>query len=77
MIHEKVVKRDDGFSIKIYVQVHFSDGRLVYIHYFSTKKKGQRRFRGINEDGGMFPKHYPTNEEIHQAKLELWEKLKP
>ncbi len=79
MLHEKILKRDDGSIVKI--AIRFSSDRFFgeYGGYMTTVRTCARRLDmdGRNEYEVKKQLEHVTKEEILQAKLELWEKMKP
>ncbi len=78
MLHEKIFKRDDKSRVKI--TIRFSSDPLFedyggYTTNVHTCVKGKRAW--IREYGIKQRLEHVTKEEILQAKLELWEKMKP
>lgn len=73
MQYEKIITRSDGGRIKIIVWLSISDfeSNFKYTHFFSHCEPNKRKFQGyLNE------KYVPTKEEIHYAKIELWQKIR-
>lgn len=71
MKHEKIIKRDNGDRVKISVSIYVESfgNDFKYNYGVDICPAGRRKFTyGYGE---------ATPEEIHQAKLELWEKIKP
>ncbi len=95
MLHEKILKRDDGSRVKILVDfcvVNFSDTGFKFFSDVRTCAKGKRTFNVLNFDDYEYRAltikerqefyvqrqlEHVTKEELLQAKLELWEKMKP
>ena len=92
MIHEKVIKREDGKQVKLRLSLYMVYDKIVYKCSVYTKDKGKRIFNSVYTDDYMFRKIpvdereafilekqllHVTPEEILAAKLELWEKIKP
>lgn len=93
MKHEKIFKKEDGSKVSITVRVWLDGYRAaVYNIDVSVCDAGKRKFRGISRDDYEYRSlsmpdreramtreylKYVTAEELHAAKLELWEKLKP
>jgi hypothetical protein len=93
MRHEKEIKREDGSAIQIVVNFYDSYGSGVTWRYdlfvkAPRKKKWVSPFMdsysyrslSIEERRECRMKeilNYATQEELHQAALECWEKLKP
>jgi hypothetical protein len=74
MRHEKIIKRPSGVQNKIEVSVYvdnFTDNAPHYNVFVWWRPKGKIVWLRAEID------QLATGEEIHQAKLELWEKLKP
>jgi hypothetical protein len=73
MMHEKIIKREDGTQIKIDVAVytdHLRENICRYNTYISSKGKGKNDWIWDSHD-------IVTPEELQAAKMELWEMLKP
>jgi len=71
MTHEKIIKRDDGVQWRI--EVVYNGREYSYeISYFHPREPGVCHYLKRND-----PNHPLTPDEIHAAKLELWEKMKP
>ena len=72
MRHEKIFKRQDGSQCKITVCIiplHYSSRQFEWkVGPIQTKGKGKRKWQYNAEC---------TNEEILEAKMELWHKLTP
>jgi hypothetical protein len=95
MMHEKILKRDDGSRVKIKVSLnnYLSRGNLQYSTMVFSCEKGKRTWRStFNSDDYTYRKlsmdgrrefeyksqfNIVTEIELQQARLELWEKLKP
>lgn len=70
MRHEKIIKRENGDKLRIAIVFYasFSTGYKYSADVWFTAKGKRKEI--INKD-------IATPEEIHTAKLELWEQLKP
>lgn len=94
MQHEKIIKRIDGFQVKIDVSTYMVGlNKLVYKTMVFTKQPKKRTwihvqiqedwaYRSLSmeqrrEKDELHKLNFVTAEELHQAKIELWEKLKP
>ena len=98
MIHEKIIKREDGKQYRISVNVYLSgysyEQKIGYGISVEYREKGKRKwlslpdnlnewkFRKLSMEGRRNHKikntlNYVTEDEVYQAKLEAWEKLKP
>jgi hypothetical protein len=96
MIHEKIIKRENGTQYRIDVNVYFSSyqGGLVYDVELHTRAKGKKKWEntpnGIDDykmrQLSMSDRRaariatftsYVCIDEINQAKIEAWEKMKP
>ena len=93
MKHEKIIKRPDGSSVKINLSLWIDFRDTVYNIDLSYLPAGKRKWLSVGDDGDYSwrklnhteRKEYRMNEylqhvsaeEILQAKIELWEKLKP
>lgn len=93
MIHEKIIKRADGSRVMIEVSLicDFLNYKYNFKVFYCEPRK--RSFLAlINRDDYSYSKlppeerekycydkylNYVSEEEIHQAKTEIWEKLKP
>lgn len=73
MQHEKIIKRSDGSEVKICVYFLYDSGRdkAYWTYVVHTRAPGKKEFIYQGSD------EWVTPEEILQAKLELWEKIKP
>lgn len=74
MQYQKIIERPDGGLIKIYVSLSISQdtNEFNYHTHFSHCEPNKDKFQGyLNE------KYVPTKEEIHYAKIELWQKIRP
>lgn len=77
--HEKIVRRENGLRLKIEVFLIVDEwGRLIgdnkifeYSSCVQACDKGKRKFRQPLDS------ERPSREEIHSAKLELWQLIKP
>jgi hypothetical protein len=74
MLHEKIIKRDDGTEIKILIDFYV-DFRAPHWSppTISVKDKGKTKFYTTP----YYTENLVTNQEILDAALELWHKLKP
>lgn len=93
MTHEKIFKRKDGTHIKISVWLYVHQNKSNWGYVLFVKEAGSDRWfdpfsdkdyilRIVNPrsvDGVKMDTydHYVTPKEILQAKLELWEMIKP
>lgn len=91
--YEEEIKNTDGSKIIISVRCYDAYGKMHYNVEVSTKEKGKRKwlpavntdcyeFRGLSmEDRAIFKKKVNESvagkDAIYNAKLKLWEKLKP
>ena len=92
MYTEKIIKREGGSRVKISVGTHFNRG-IEYTINVATCKKGKRTWVGtydsdcyryreltMGERRAFEYKSYlkvVTEEELQEARLELWEAMKP
>ncbi len=82
MEHNKIFKRDDGTRVRIIVS--YDSGNQYASAIYSLMPTSNFSFRGkywknvcsVGEDEEKQLEHV-TKEEMLQAKLELWEKMKP
>jgi hypothetical protein len=76
MQHEKIIKRPDGTRVHIVVTLfvprYASEGDKFWAAGVWEYKKGGKKPISLTSNLGL-----ATPEEIYQAKLELWEKIKP
>ena len=92
MNHEKIITKENGDKVKINVSVYLNYNTAVYKLSLSLLPKGKRKFVQISFDGYEYRqlnmeqrREYELKEylkevsenDIYQAKIELWEKLKP
>jgi hypothetical protein len=92
MRHEKIIKRDDGSRVEIAINFWENSDKPVYDVSLQVCDAGKRKFRRIETDDYQYRAlsmddrkkymlkiflEYVSAEEIQQAKLELWYKLKP
>ena len=76
MRHEKIIKREDGtrFNISVVIVPSFSSiSDIGYKVGLLFKPKGARLWRKIPHS----MVDCVSKEEIYEAKLEAWQKLKP
>lgn len=71
MQHEKIIKRADGSKVKISISVGISMMKVYWNAGCFICPVGKRKFDYNHTDGAA------TNEEIQEAKLELWQMIKP
>lgn len=73
MTHEKIIKRENGDSVLI--KVTYTASRWDNNDSYGVQVAGREK----NKKTWIFSDtwKYATHEEILQAKLELWEKMKP
>jgi hypothetical protein len=91
--HEKILIRDDKTKIKIIVRFWERHSSAVYDTYISICPPRKRKYQSIQREGDYSWRslslearkeydlrqmlEFVSAEELHTAKLELWEKLKP
>lgn len=75
MTHKKIIKRENGDTVQI--QVRFYE--ILYTGGYQGNKFRYDASVYIRSKGRIWQLHdtAATPEEIHTAKLELWELLKP
>ena len=74
MLHEKIIKRDDGTEIRIRVDFYVDFARSYWTEpTISVKDKGKTKFYTTP----YYTENLVTKQEILDAALELWHKLKP
>ena len=69
MIHKKILKRENGSTVKIEIVFYEWASSFDYKHTITVTSPNKKVFFVDNSAA--------TPEEIHAAKLELWEKMKP
>lgn len=76
MDYEKIIKREDGSRVSITIRLHIERYRpsFEYEIYVASCEKSKRTWHFINPDK-IFD--YVSNDEILQAKMALWESIKP
>lgn len=76
MDYEKIIKREDGSRVSITVRLHIERFRqsFEYVIDVASCEKSKRTWYYIKPDN-IFD--YVSNDEILQAKMELWESIKP
>jgi hypothetical protein len=84
MTHEKIIKRENGDSVLIRVafRSEYFRNEFHYSPEIAKKAKGKRTWiyerTGVIVTQSTEPREqFATQKEILQAKLELWEKMKP
>lgn len=91
--HIKNIKLPDGRKVNIYVRISLSFLKPEYVVTVSVCDAGKRKFKPIDPSNNysfrvlslddrqqyLMERYLEivTAEQIHEAKLELWEKLKP
>lgn len=72
MTHEKIINKRDGRVVKLVVSLIQDTHFVIYYINAYWKRKGDKEFSPYPE-----PSLIASKRQIHTAKLELWEKLKP
>jgi hypothetical protein len=77
-IHEKIITRASGIKIKITVELQDAIYDNLYRYTVLYKKNDRQEwFLLLGRQRRILAGERVTKEEILQAKLELWQKLKP
>jgi len=74
MKHEKIYKNEDGSQIKVEISLYVdndwaTNASAHWKPFVSSREKGKRNWNTNHEAA--------TPEQILEAKLEFWEKIKP
>lgn len=93
MNHEKIIVKENGDKVKLRIDFFIlSLSKPSYKITMYLCEKGKRKYNEVKFDSYEYRKltmeersgfeyqkflEYLSEEEIHQAKLEVWEKLKP
>ena len=77
MLHEKIIKREDGTQVKIevFIFIEYVGDVVHWNTEIQTKDKGRKKWCNLHPE--VDESSIVSEEEIYTAKLELWKNLKP